>query len=69
MDGLPFKAEFELDEKETAMVVDGEEGEKGSKVKVVAEFAGIDCEAARVVVEREGKVWVAGADGVLRKYL
>lgn len=57
-DGLPFRAGWELAD-------DGE----SHRVWVKEEFAGLDCEAAREVSERDGVVWIAGADGSLRRYL
>lgn len=53
-DGLPFRVGLSV--------------EQGSlEVTVKEEFAGLDCDAA-IAKEAQGYVWVAGADGKLRKY-
>ncbi|KAI5481384.1 proteasomal ATPase-associated factor 1 [Pseudohyphozyma bogoriensis] len=51
-DGLPFRVAL---------------GSDDGSVRVVEEFAGLDCDPA-VVKERDGFVWVAAGDGKLRKY-
>ena len=60
-DGLPYRAGLNL------TILDEPTG-KGS-VRVLEEFAGIDCDSSIVTeVKETGQVWVGGGDGVLRRY-
>ena len=59
-DGLPYRA-----------IVNRSPDEKNERpsVRVLEEFAGLDCDSSVVTeVSGTGQVWIGGGDGVLRRY-
>ncbi|SCV67222.1 BQ2448_5868 [Microbotryum intermedium] len=57
-DGLPFRISLGQDPSDATTVT----------ASVVDEYAGLDCEAATSVSASNGWIWVAGADGLIRRY-
>ncbi|KAF8625867.1 hypothetical protein AX15_005161 [Amanita polypyramis BW_CC] len=61
-DGLPYIASLGPQSHP-----DGDD-DRGMEVSVAAELAGVDCDAVRGIQVRDGHVWCASDDGVVRRY-
>ncbi|SCZ96088.1 BZ3500_MvSof-1268-A1-R1_Chr8-1g09995 [Microbotryum saponariae] len=57
-DGLPFRVTLRQDPSDAT----------STTASIVDEYSGLDCEASTSAIASHGWIWVAGADGMIRRY-